>query len=138
MSRSTFINKTPSTIVKLLLLTLLLINMFDNSNKAIGLESNWLEVKQTIDGRQFWDRNSLIKKEEGVIEISTKYLRLNSNNSEVLEENIYLMAIDCINKKYKDISINGKRNSKSNWDISKGDTLINEVISDSCKNALNY
>lgn len=101
---------------------------------AYGYSNKWIEVSRTIEGKQYWDKNSLTKKDKGVIEIRTKYLKKDANNSDKYEENIYTMEINCIKNKYKDISVNGKSNPTSKWEGPHGDKLIIDVITESCKN----
>ena len=78
--------------------------------------------------------NSLDSKGKGIIEITTKYLKLEASTSKEIEENIYIMRINCITNKFKDISINGKKNLSAKWEAPNGDKLLDDVISDSCKN----
>ena len=47
-------------------------------------------------------------KGKGIIELTTKYLRIFTNDSKEFEENIYTMRINYLTNKFKDISINGK------------------------------
>ena len=44
------------------------------------------------------------------------------------------MEINCINNKYKDISVNGKINLSAKWEDPNRDKLINDLISESCQN----
>ncbi len=44
------------------------------------------------------------------------------------------MEINCLTNKFKDISVNGKKNISAKWEYPNGDKLINDVISDICKN----
>ena len=44
------------------------------------------------------------------------------------------MEINCITNKYKDISVNGNNNLITKWEAPNGDKLINDVITESCKN----
>ena len=44
------------------------------------------------------------------------------------------MKINCINKKYKDVSVNGKSNLSAKRESQNGDKLVNDVITESCKN----
>ena len=78
--------------------------------------------------------NIIINKDKGTIEISTKYIKIYSYNSKRIEENIYPMRINCFSYKFKDISVNGKKYSRVKCEDPKGDKMINDVISDSCKN----
>ena len=50
------------------------------------------------------------------------------------------MKINCKNNKFKDISVNGKKNLSAKWEDPNEDKLLNDVISDRCENAklINY
>ena len=127
-------NKQFSDLFLNLIVTVLIIFSI-NTNMVYGINKNWIEVSRTKLGRQYLDSESLINKEKGVIEISTKYLKIDTKDSGVFEENIYTMEINCITNKYKDISVNGNNNLIAKWEDPNGDKLINDVITESCKNA---
>ena len=117
-----------------IILPITLIIFFININIAYGSNINWIEVSKTSVGIQYWDRNSLISKDKGLIEINTKYLRVEAKNPDEIEESIYRMEINCLTNKYKDVSVNGKNNLSAKWEAPNGDKLINDVIIESCKN----
>ena len=73
-------------------------------------------------------------KDKGEIYISKKDLRIDTNTSKGIEENIYIMEINCFTNNFKDISVNGKKNLNAKWEDPNGDKIINDVISDSCEN----
>tara|TARA_Y100001968_G_C18736626_1_gene426955 strand:+ start:113 stop:514 length:402 start_codon:yes stop_codon:yes gene_type:complete len=108
--------------------------IFNNSNMVFSSVNNWVEVSRTKEGIQYVDRNSLNNKGKSIIEITTKYSKINANTSEKIEDNIYIMRINCISNEFKDISVNGKNNLSARWEASNGDKLLDDVISDSCKN----
>ena len=124
-------NKEGNSLFIALIITLLI--FYINDYPANALNDNWIEVSSTSLGRQYLDKTSLINKDRGIIEITTKYLKIDSKNKNV-EENIYIMEINCDINKYKDISINGKNILRAKWERPNGDKLINDVISFSCKN----
>ena len=95
--------------------------------------NNWVEVSRTQEGIQYLDRNSFNKKGESIIEITTKYSKINAITSEKIEDNIYTMRINCISNQFKDISVNGKNNPLAKWEDPNEDKLLDDVISDSCK-----
>ena len=101
---------------------------------AYGANINWIEVSKTPAGIQYSDINSINIKGKRIIELTTKYLKIDSNNSKGLEENIYTMEINCLTNKFKDISVNGKKNLTAKWEDPNGDKLLDDVISDSCEN----
>tara|TARA_Y100001968_G_scaffold293782_1_gene299917 strand:+ start:152 stop:553 length:402 start_codon:yes stop_codon:yes gene_type:complete len=123
--------KTLNSLFNLLIIIVIFLT-FDST--LFGLTNNWVEVSKTPDGIQYLDRNSLNAKSESIIEITTKYSKLDPNTSEIIEDNIYVMRINCMTNKFKDISINGKNNSSAKWEAPNGDKLLDDVISESCKN----
>ena len=120
------------------LFILILIIFFNKNNVAFGADNNWIEVSKTNSGIQYLDRASLNSKDKEIIEIRTKYLKINSNSSKNNEENIYIMRINCLTNKFKDISANGKEIINAKWENPNGDKLIIDLISESCKNVSSY
>ena len=116
------------------ILVLILIILFNRTTLVYGANNNWIEVSKTPAGIQYLDTDSLIIKGKGIIEITTKYLRIDPESSKEIEENIYAMKINCLTNKFKDIAVNGKKNLNAKWEVSNGDKLLDDVILDSCKN----
>ena len=115
-------------------LVIILLILFNKANIVYGANNNWVEVSRTEEGIQYLDIDNIKNKDKGVIEISTKYLKFDTYDPSKIEENIYTMRINCLTHKFKDISVNGKKNLRAKWEDPNGDKLINDVISDSCKN----
>ena len=116
------------------ILVLILIILFNRTNIVYGANSNWVEVSKTAAGIQYLEEDSLIIKGKGIIEITTKYSKIDPESLKEIEENIYAMKINCLTNQFKDISVNGKKNLTAKWQASNGDKLIDDVILDSCKN----
>ena len=116
------------------ILVLILIILFNRTNIVYGADINWFEVSRTAAGVQYLDRDSIDIEEKGIIEITTKYIKIDSSTSKEIEENIYIMKINCMTNKFKDISVNGKKNLSAKWEDPNGDKLLDDVISDSCEN----
>ena len=116
------------------ILVLILLIFFNSTNIVYGANTNWVEVSQTPTGVQYLDRDSIDIEEKGIIEITTKYIKIDSSTSKEIEENIYIMKINCMTNKFKDISVNGKKNLSAKWEDPNGDKLLDDVISDSCEN----
>ncbi len=116
------------------ILVLILIISFNRTTIVYGANNNWIEVSKTPAGIQYLDVDSLIIKGKGIIEITTKYLKIDPASSKEIEENIYLMKINCLTNKFKDISVNSKNNLNAKWEASNGDKLLDDVILNSCKN----
>ena len=116
------------------ILVLILIILFNRKNIVYGADINWFEVSRSTAGVQYLDRDSIDIEEKGIIEITTKYIKIDSSTSKEIEENIYIMKINCMTNKFKDISVNGKKNLTAKWEDPNGDKLLDDVISKSCKN----
>tara|TARA_B100001175_G_scaffold314317_1_gene323433 strand:+ start:1536 stop:1940 length:405 start_codon:yes stop_codon:yes gene_type:complete len=116
------------------ILVLILLIFFNSTNIVYGANTNWVEVSQTPTGIQYLDRDSINIEEKGIIELTTKYIKIAPSTSKEIEENIYIMKINCMTNKFKDISVNGKKNLSAKWEDPNGDKLLDDVISDSCEN----
>ena len=116
------------------ILVTILIFLFNKTNIVYAANYNCFEVSKTNAGIQYLDMGNIKNKDKCVIEISTKSLKIDTYNSNKIEDNIYTMRINCLTHKFKDISVNGKNNLKAKWEELNGDKLINDVISESCKN----
>ena len=116
------------------ILVLILIILLNRTNIVYGADINWFEVSRTAAGVQYLDRDSIDIEEKGIIELTTKYIKIDSSTSKEIEENIYIMKINCMTNKFKDISVNGKKNLSAKWEAPNGDKLLDDVISDSCEN----
>ena len=115
-------------------LVLILIILFNGKTTVYGANNNWVELSKTPAGIQYLDSDSLIIKGGKIIEITTKYLKIDPRSLKGIEENIYVMKINCLTNEFKDISVNGKKNLTAKWQASNGDKLLDDVILDSCKN----
>ena len=116
------------------ILVLILLIFFNSTNIVYGANTNWVEVSRTPTGVQYLDRDSIDIEENGIIELTTKYIKIDSSTSKEMEENIYIMKINCMTNKFKDISVNGKKNLAAKLEGPNGDKLLEDVITDSCKN----
>ena len=116
------------------ILVLILLIFFNSANIVYGANTNWVEVSRTPTGVQYLDRDSINIEEKGIIELTTKYIKIAPSTSNEIEENIYIMRINCMTNKFKDISVNGKKNLSAKWEDPNGDKLLDDVISDGCEN----
>jgi len=116
------------------ILAIILIVLLNKTNLVYGANINWFEVSRTPEGIQYLDSDNIDTKERGIIEITTKYIKIDTKTSKKIEENIYIMNINCKTNKFRDISVNGKKNLTAKWEDPKGDKLLDDVISESCEN----
>ena len=116
------------------LLVIIFIILFNRVNIVYGANINWIQVSTMSEGIQYIDKESTNKKGRVIIELSTKYLEIHTNDSNEVEENINKKKINCSTNKFKDISVNGKKNLTAKWEDKKGYKLLDDVILDSYKN----
>ena len=115
-------------------LVLILIILFNGANILYAAKINWVEVSKTPAGIQFLDIDSIDVKGKGIIELTSKYIRIDTDTSKEIEENIYTMNINCLTNEFKDISLNGKKNLTAKWEDPNGDKLLDDLISGGCEN----
>ena len=125
------IKKILGSFVNFILLTLII--LFSETALVYGSNNNWVEVSKTPAGIQYLDKESLKIKGKGIVEIKTKYLKFDTYTKNEIEENIYLMKINCLTNEFKDISVNGKKILTAKWEAPNGDKLLDDVILNSCK-----
>tara|TARA_B100000212_G_scaffold258821_1_gene198867 strand:+ start:73 stop:468 length:396 start_codon:yes stop_codon:yes gene_type:complete len=94
---------------------------------------DWLLIKKNNDGEQWIDRGSIRKYSNNEISILTRFFEAPRDSETKGKKLLYVMRINCENKKFKDTSINGVPNFKAKWTSSNNDELIDIVIKKSCE-----
>ena len=100
-------------------------------SKAIG-NVDWLLLKENQDGKEWLDLGSLKKLNGDEISVLTKFYNNPTKKKKEGNTSLYVTKINCVNKQFKDISINGIPNFNSKWQGSSNDQLIDVVINKSC------
>jgi len=98
---------------------------------AIG-EVDWFLLKENDDGKEWIDLGSIKKIKDNEISVLTKYFQNPGKEKVKGETNLYVMRINCDNREFKDISVNGIPSFKAIWKTSNNDELIDVVIDKSC------
>ena len=118
-----------------LALLIVILNFADYTN-AIG-NVDWVLLKENKDGKEWLDRGSIKPLRNGEISVLTKFFKNPTESNDDGELTLYVMRINCDDKKFKDTSINGIPQFNSKWQKSKNDELIDIVIENSCSEFLN-
>ena len=63
------------------ILVLILVILFNRINIVYGANTNWVEVSRTTAGVQYLDIDSIDIEEKGIIELTTKYIKIDSSTS---------------------------------------------------------
>ena len=114
---------------------LLFILNFASYTYAIG-NVDWVLLKENNDGKEWLDKGSIKELTNGEISVLTNFFK-NPTNSDDGELSLYVMRINCNEKKFKDTSINGIAQFNSKWQTSNNDELIDVVIENSCSEFIN-
>ena len=110
-----------------------LILILDNPEFAYGIGNvDWVLLKENNDGKEWIDMGSIKVISDNDISVLTKFLKNPKDSNEKEELSLYVMRINCTEKKFKDTSINGLPQFNSKWQTSNNDELIDVVIKKGC------
>ncbi len=113
------------------LILLLFTFNFDCNTYAIG-NVDWVLLKENDEGKEWLDKGSIKQLPNNEISVLTKFFKNPTNSDDDGELSLYVMRINCDEKKFKDTSINGIPQFNSKWQTSNNDELIDVVIESSC------
>ena len=115
---------------------LLFILNFASYSYAIG-NVDWVLLKENDDGKEWLDKGNIKQLTNSEISVLTKFFKNPTNSDDDGELLLYVMRINCDEKKFKDTSINGIPQFNSKWQTSNNDELIDVVIKNSCSQFIN-
>ena len=118
-----------------LALLIVILNFAEYTN-AIG-NVDWVLLKENGEGKEWLDKGSIKSLPNGEISVLTKFFKNPTDSNDDGDLSLYVMRINCDDKKFKDTSINGIPQFNSKWQTSKNDELIDIVIENSCSELLN-
>ena len=111
----------------------ILILILNNSESAYGVGNvDWVLLKENNDGKEWIDMGSIKAINDKEISVLTKFFKNPKDSNDKEELSLYVMRINCTEKKFKDTSINGIPQFNSKWQTSNNDELINVVIEKAC------
>ena len=110
-----------------------LIIILNYSEFAYGVGNvDWLLLKENNDGKEWIDMGSIKAINDKEISVLTKFFKNPKDSNDKEELSLYVMRINCTEKKFKDTSINGIPQFNSKWQTSNNDELIDLVIKKGC------
>ena len=110
-----------------------LILILNNSKFAYSIGNvDWVLLKENNDGKEWIDMGSIKAINDKDISVLTKFLKNPKDSNDKEELSLYVMRINCTEKKFKDTSINGIPQFNSKWQTSNNDELIDVVIKKGC------
>ena len=105
---------------------------FSYSFKLSADEIEWIEVSKAANESIFIDPNSLNYDNRGFLSVMTKYSEVNPEDQNIINSASYLMAIDCENRLFSKLPVNGEIKQVKNWENPINDKLIKKTIMNSC------
>ena len=115
----------------LILILLIIVVLSAPITKSYALSSEWVEVPESKDGKQFWDKKSIKRNKDGSVRVISKFIP--KTKSEITDDIIYTMDINCFEKFFKDVDIKTDQTNELvqnnlGWEKPNGDKLISGVI----------
>ena len=120
-----------------ILICILLINSVNDLQAYALGDVDWVLIEDNELGKQWIDQGSLERLNNNEIKVLTKFFERSTKNKDKGSSDLYVMRINCENKNFKDISINGLPNINAKWKSSNNDELIDSVIDRSCSLIIN-
>ena len=105
---------------------------FSVFNKLSAAQINWVEVDKTNNGIQFIDSNSIKYNNRGILSVTTKFTEINPSDQTIISTDSYLMAVDCENRLFSKLPLNGELKQVKSWEKPNNDKLIKKTIINSC------
>ena len=118
-------------IFSLFIIFIILIMNNPNIANSIG-NVEWVLLKENKDGKEWIDMGSIKLINDKEITVLTKFFKNQQDSNIKSQLSLYVMRINCFEKKFKDTSINGIPQINSKWQTSNNDELIDVVIEKSC------
>ncbi len=97
---------------------------------------DWQEVDPTSAGRQWWDKGSLRLNRKGELTVLSRFSATPDESGKTATGSLYVMALDCDEKLYKDLQVNGLPKPRADWQFVGSEDLIAEVLEQSCAEAI--
>ena len=105
---------------------------FSFSFKIFADEIEWLEVSKTNNELISIDPNSIKYNNKGFLSVIAKYSEIDPDNQIIINDDTFLMAIDCENRLFSKFPANFDLKQVKNWENPINNKLIKKTIINSC------
>tara|TARA_B100000965_G_scaffold74263_1_gene58629 strand:+ start:1692 stop:2078 length:387 start_codon:yes stop_codon:yes gene_type:complete len=106
--------------------------LFSCSVNLFAEEINWIEVGKTSNQIQFIDVSSIKYNSKGFLSVLTKFSEVSPEDQKVITSNSYLMAVDCDNRLFSKLPVDGELKQVKKWEEPLNNKLIKNTILNSC------
>ena len=100
--------------------------------KIFAEEFEWLEVSNTNNELLSINQNSIKYNNKGFLSVLVKHSEIDPYDHTVIEEDPFLMAIDCDNRLFSRFPQNADLKQVKNWENPINNKLIKKTIITSC------
>ena len=105
---------------------------FSFSNKVFSEEIDWLEVSKTNNETLLINTNSIKYNNKGFLSVIAKHSEIDPDNQTVINDEPFLLAIDCENRLFSKLPANTDFKQVKNWEKPINNKLIKKTIINSC------
>ena len=103
-----------------------------SSFKISAEEIEWLEVSKTENELLSIQPNSIKYNNRGFLSVIAQHSEIDSDDQIVINEDPFLLAIDCENRLFNKFPANADLKQVKNWESPINDKLIKKTIINSC------
>ena len=105
---------------------------FSCSFAIFAEETEWLEVSQANNELLSIKPNSIKYNNKGFLSVIAKHSEIDPENQTVIDNEPFLMAIDCENRLFSKFPANADLKQVKNWENPINNKLIKKTIINSC------
>ena len=105
---------------------------FSSSNKLFAEELKWLEVSKTNNELLSINPDSIKYNNKGFLSVLAKYSEIDLDDQTVINDDLFLMSIDCENRLFSKLPVNGDLKQVKSWENPINNKLIKKTIINSC------
>ena len=106
--------------------------MFFSTSKIFAEEIEWLEVSKSNTELLSIKPNSIKYNNKGFLSVIAKHSDIDSDDQTVINDDPFLMAIDCENRLFSKFPENADLKQVKNWENPINNKLIKKTIINSC------
>ena len=116
----------------LLFFSIFFLIFFSSSFKIFANEIEWLEVSKTNNELLYINPNSINYNNKGFLSVIAKHSEIDPGDQTVMNNESFLLAIDCKNRLFSKFPVNAKLKQVKIWENPINNKLIKKTIINSC------
>ena len=106
--------------------------LFSSSFKTSAEEIEWLEVSKTNNELLSINPDTIKYSNKGFLSVLAKYSEIDPDDQTVINNDSFLMAIDCENRLFSKFPVNADFKQVKSWENPNNNKLIKKTIIKSC------